>query len=286
MATDNKGVMVYLPLDLEEVLEKYCTENKITRKNKDGEPVPSMGTGIVHYLRSHLLGEVPSTKPNGFSIDDVRSLIDQAIDPLTSDLVNLQTKSIDRDNLDDLTADVADLREQLTQLTTTRALTMDDVMVQCSSRVEIQVVIDRCCEKLQAQLNEVKQDCDFTTEGVMRLIADALESKASIPTVSTAIAPTTAKKSHSTAIKTASAPGEVHKEVLKVANRLEREPLLKLVVTQGLAAGHTGEKLGQYLADKGFYNSHNDQYTGASNSRFKLAIEYLSGLENRDSIND
>jgi hypothetical protein len=121
MATDNKGVMVYLPSDLEEVLEKYCTENKITRKNKDGEPVPSMGTGIVHYLRSHLLGEVPSNVPNGFTLDDVRSLIDQAIDPLTSDLVNIQSQIIDRDNWDDLKADVADLREQLTQLITTTA---------------------------------------------------------------------------------------------------------------------------------------------------------------------
>jgi hypothetical protein len=120
MATDNKGVMVYLPSDLEEVLEKYCTENKITRKNKDGEPVPSMGTGIVHYLRSHLLGEVPSNVPNGFTLDDVRSLIDQAIDPLTSDLVNIQSQIIDQDNWDDLKADVADLREQLAQLTTTK----------------------------------------------------------------------------------------------------------------------------------------------------------------------
>jgi hypothetical protein len=121
MATDNKGVMVYLPSDLEEVLEKYCTENKITRKNKDGEPVPSMGTGIVHYLRSHLLGEVPSNVPNGFTLDDVRSLIDQAINPLTSDFVDLQSQSIGRDNWDDLKADVADLREQLTQLITTTA---------------------------------------------------------------------------------------------------------------------------------------------------------------------
>jgi hypothetical protein len=121
MATDNKGVMVYLPSDLEEVLEKYCTENKITRKNKDGEPVPSMGTGIVHYLRSHLLGEVPSNVPNGFTLDDVRSLIDQAINPLTSDLVDLQSQSIDRDNWEDFKADVADLREQLTQLITTTA---------------------------------------------------------------------------------------------------------------------------------------------------------------------
>jgi hypothetical protein len=100
MATDNKGVMVYLPSDLEEVLEKYCTENKITRKNKDGEPMPSMGTGIVHYLRSHLLGEVPSNAPNGFTLDEVRSLVDKAIEPLFNNMLEMQSE-------------IADLREQL-----------------------------------------------------------------------------------------------------------------------------------------------------------------------------
>jgi hypothetical protein len=125
MATDNKGVMVYLPSDLEEVLEKYCTENKITRKNKDGEPVPSMGTGIVHYLRSHLLGEVPSNVPNGFTLDDVRSLIDQAIDPLTSDLVNIQSQIIDQDNWDDLKSDVADLRQTLEVLASVKGASID-----------------------------------------------------------------------------------------------------------------------------------------------------------------
>ncbi len=118
MATDNKGVMVYLPSDLEEVLEKYCTENKITRKNKEGEPVPSMGTGIVHLLKSHLLGIAPSallTGAGGLNEDDVRSLIDQAIEPLTSDLVSIQSQIISRDNWDDLRADVADLRLTLAE---------------------------------------------------------------------------------------------------------------------------------------------------------------------------
>jgi hypothetical protein len=124
---------------------------------------------------------------------------------------------------------------------------------------------------LQSQLAEVKSDCDLATEGIQRLIADAI-SKASIAT--------TAKKPQPTAIKTASASGEPNNEVIKVANRLEREPALKSAVIDGLAAGHTGESLGQYLADNSFLNSNGGKYTGASNSRFRLAIEYLNSLEN------
>jgi hypothetical protein len=53
---------------------------------------------------------------------------------------------------------------------------------------------------LQSQLAEVKSDCDLTTEGIQRLIADAI-SKVSIAT-------TTSKKPPSAAIRTVSAPYE------------------------------------------------------------------------------
>ncbi len=56
MATENKGVMVYLPQELETLLEQYCLERKITRKTRDGHVFASLGTGIVQYLRSQLLG--------------------------------------------------------------------------------------------------------------------------------------------------------------------------------------------------------------------------------------
>jgi hypothetical protein len=116
MATEKKGVMVYLPRDVEEVLEKYCTENNITRKNKDGESMPSMGTGIVQYLKSQLLGIAPSdpstptltrddvlelikesgtriAPSTGLSEDEARSIvataIDEAIAPIQLDLAEL-----------------------------------------------------------------------------------------------------------------------------------------------------------------------------------------------------
>jgi hypothetical protein len=56
MATDNKGVMVYITPELETVLEKYCIERNITRKTRDGHVFASLGTGIVQYLKSQLLG--------------------------------------------------------------------------------------------------------------------------------------------------------------------------------------------------------------------------------------
>lgn len=53
---------------------------------------------------------------------------------------------------------------------------------------------------------------------------------------------------------------------------------------EGLAAGHKGKSLGQYLADNGFLNSNGGKYTGASNSRFRLAIEYLNSINNGDEL--
>jgi hypothetical protein len=80
MATDNKGVMVYLPPDLEAVLEKYCIDNKITRKTKDGGVLPSMGTGIVQYLKSQLLGISSSNMPGVMlTRDDIQVMIDETM---------------------------------------------------------------------------------------------------------------------------------------------------------------------------------------------------------------
>ena len=59
MATDNRGVMVYLPSEVETKIIEYCTEYNITRKDKQGNIVTSLGSGIVAYLKSQLLGDTP-----------------------------------------------------------------------------------------------------------------------------------------------------------------------------------------------------------------------------------
>jgi hypothetical protein len=61
MATDNRGVMVYLPSELEAKIVEYCTEYNITRKDKQGNTVTSLGSGIVAYLKSQLLSDLPRT---------------------------------------------------------------------------------------------------------------------------------------------------------------------------------------------------------------------------------
>ena len=72
MATDNRGVMVYLNLELERELEQYCINNNITRKNKEGVVLPSLGTGILQYLKTTLLNTSPCTVPSP-SLDNAPS---------------------------------------------------------------------------------------------------------------------------------------------------------------------------------------------------------------------
>ncbi len=187
-------------------------------------------------------GEAPKPLPSSDIEEVVRRYVDKANESITDDLLNLQAQvtelTANRDNGDDMRADVADLREQLAQLTTKASVTTHTDV----DPAEIQAYIDRCYGELRAEIEALK---GTTTP-------------------------------QSAAIKTTSTPGEVHNEVLKVARRLEKETALKSAVIDGLAAGHTGENLGQYLADKGFLNSNGGKYTGASNSRFRLAIEHLN----------
>ncbi len=79
MATENRGVMVYLPSELEAKIAEYCTDNNITRKDKHGQIVTSLGSGIVAYLKSHLLSDVSiveSNRPiNGLTRAEVLDLI-------------------------------------------------------------------------------------------------------------------------------------------------------------------------------------------------------------------
>lgn len=88
MATENKGVTVYLPPEVEEYLTKYCEEYGITRKTKEGAMVPSLGTGVVTYLKEKIFGDDPTARGNapskalssGLSEDEVRAIADSAIE--------------------------------------------------------------------------------------------------------------------------------------------------------------------------------------------------------------
>jgi hypothetical protein len=78
MATDNRGVMVYLTKELEIELEQYCIDNNITRKNKEGVVLPSLGTGIVQYLKSVILSTAPSTAPSPLPRNRLSTILDRS----------------------------------------------------------------------------------------------------------------------------------------------------------------------------------------------------------------
>ena len=83
MATENRGVMVYLPLEVEAKITEYCTEHNITRKDKQGNIVISLGSGIVAYLKSHLfsiaLNSVSDRPISGLTRNEVLDLIAESI---------------------------------------------------------------------------------------------------------------------------------------------------------------------------------------------------------------
>jgi hypothetical protein len=88
MATENKGIMVYLAPELVDAIAHYCLENSITRRIGSDEAAPSLGTGIAHYLKSTILNTVPlpvknialveeSNNNTGLSEEKITDLIQQ-----------------------------------------------------------------------------------------------------------------------------------------------------------------------------------------------------------------
>jgi hypothetical protein len=82
--------------------------------------------GTIHIYRDSVApidGVVPKPLPSSDIEEVVRRYVDKANESIIDDLLNLQAQvselTTNRDNWDDLRADVADLREQLAKLTTT-----------------------------------------------------------------------------------------------------------------------------------------------------------------------
>jgi hypothetical protein len=114
MATNNRGVMVYLPPEIEQYITEYCNDHNITRKDKQGRVFPSLGTGIVTYLKSQILGispdEIRSKSPSliGLSKDEVLALIEESVTTNISSAV--------ADALAPIAAEVREVREFSQQL--------------------------------------------------------------------------------------------------------------------------------------------------------------------------
>lgn len=106
MATDKRAITAYLPDDIEEKLIKYCTEYNITRKDKEGNDQPSLGTGIVDLLKIILNKDtVPSPLESNVSID-IEALEQNITDNLLGKLPeyidsNVKSKLLDTKALED-----------------------------------------------------------------------------------------------------------------------------------------------------------------------------------------
>jgi hypothetical protein len=134
MVTDNRGVMVYLPSEVEAKMVEYCTEYNITRKDKQGNIVTSLGSGIVAYLKSQLLGDTPrsvSDRPiAGLTKAEVLDLIaesstsntqiDRSPDPIAADVLH-RLETIEQ-QLSSSTGISRDEVEQLIQASEQRVL--------------------------------------------------------------------------------------------------------------------------------------------------------------------
>jgi hypothetical protein len=86
MTTNNKAVTCYLPKDIEDFITGYSLQYGITRKDKEGETLPSLGTGIIELLK--LLAYNPElvsspildTVPSKFSEDAIEKKIDEILE--------------------------------------------------------------------------------------------------------------------------------------------------------------------------------------------------------------
>jgi hypothetical protein len=93
MATDNKGIMVYLTPDLVDAIGQYCLDNGITRKIGGDEAAPSLGTGIAHYLKSTILNTVPLPPKNLVSTQEYNNNVGLSDEKIT-DLIKQYNNNI------------------------------------------------------------------------------------------------------------------------------------------------------------------------------------------------
>ncbi len=151
MATENRAVTVYLPPELEEILEQYCTDNDINRKNKDCDAAPSLGKGILHYLKSHLLDN--GSNNAGSTGLNKNSLLQLVKESLTNDSLNVdQTVEIAREEIRQalipIHDELATMQSQLARLT---SIAQDDL-----DPSVVQNYLTRRAEKMTAEIEALR----------------------------------------------------------------------------------------------------------------------------------
>jgi hypothetical protein len=145
MTTQNKAVTCYLPKDIEDFITGYCIEYGITRKDKEGETLPSLGTGIIELLK--LLAYNPElvsspildTVPSKFSEDAIEKKIDEILEKKLSNHLpdNVPSIEVVKDRLDNwvlaASGDIKDINQKIRD----RSLQVDHQIAAIKSRLEI-----------------------------------------------------------------------------------------------------------------------------------------------------
>jgi predicted transcriptional regulator len=189
--------------------------------------------GTIHIYRDSIASASTNIAPSADIEELVRSYVDKAITPLSNEYVQ-------KNSWDDLRADVADLRSQLTEL---------------------------------------KTDNDMTAASIKRLIAEAI-SKASISQSERYANGTTGNPSQKARAATTAQSGQSTQdaEVQKWVRRLEANPELRAAIEAGLSQNLTGKALTEWVFSKGFgANENTKAFDPSVTARMRGAIEYLNG---------
>jgi hypothetical protein len=145
MTTQNKAVTCYLPKDIEDFITGYCNEYGITRKDKEGNIYPSLGTGIIELLKllaynPELVGSpILDTVPSKFSEDAIEKKIDEILEKKLSNHLpdNVPSIEVVKDRLDNwvlaASGDIKDINQKIRD----RSLQVDHQIAAIKSRLEI-----------------------------------------------------------------------------------------------------------------------------------------------------
>ncbi len=247
MATENKGVMVYLPPELEKVIEEYCTQNNITRKNKGGETFPSLGTGIVQYLKNQLLGIESS-----FRNVSKETLTREEV----LDLIRENNNSLLLDNKLSESAILNTIQTQIANKTQSDLLIMGDIKAE----------IAQSLEPIYAEITELKKALSDLT--VSRLTIKNPIVASIVPTVSCTSSP---KKK-----KPEDEPDWVSDDNRKFYHRLGKDSELLTKVAHAISKNSTSNAdIAQSLIEFGFHQQDGTKLGTTPTSRIKTVVKHL-----------
>ncbi len=261
MATENRGVMVYLPSEVEAKIVEYCTEHNITRKDKQGNIVTSLGSGIVAYLKSQLLSDIPRALSNrlnpGLTREEVLDLIAESN---TSNIpINRSTSPIDADVLHrlqtierSLSSSVGIARDEVEQL------------IQASGQ-EIMLAVTNMFTEVQRELKQVATTDDRVNTSKPSISNSSSPNKAMV-------SPIESPGDNNTA-SILSGDKPMSKDISRWLKPLKEDEQFRAIIQAGISEGSSNREIVTRLFDAGYgKNDNQEPYTPNLASAMKTAL--------------